>query len=285
MSQLSRSDQANDRKGKKNRPNPRNRRAKKEAAAVQAESVEEKCCDLLRGPLCEKCKVVQELEMAKANLAQAKMDYEIEKLRQEAAEVRKEAKVLSGEFVEEELPIPCVLDQHDSLGFFARINKVNCFFCLALVLASCLTASIYWLFGVLAGVAGLWYFGMAKPKKVGLVRASDRIVEVSRETGIDQDLLSYMAFAFAFTDGSVKNCLNAKHQARQWIRDHRSHWPEHVVLDQVAGVVALVNREMFLETTCFEAWEQELDGFKSMHDRARWRREGVSPSGGAAPRA
>jgi len=97
--------------------------------------------------------------------------------------------------------------------------------------------------------------------------------------------LSYMAFNFAFTDGSVKNCLNAKHQAKQWIRDNQPTWPEHIVIDQVGAVIALVNRDMYMESTCFNAWEAEVDGFQSMHDRSRWRKEGISPAGGKAPRS
>jgi hypothetical protein len=119
----------------------------------------------------------------------------------------------------------------------------------------------------------------------GLKRASDRIREVADASRVDVDLLSAMAFAFAFTDGSVRNCLNAKHQARQWIRDHRSWWDEATAIDQVAAVVALVNEEQFLESVCFEAWERTGLGFETMAKRSAWRRDGVSPGGGTAPRA
>lgn len=140
--------------------------------------------------------------------------------------------------------------------------------------------SLFVVMGI-ASMAGLWWRKNTGPSD-SVMRASDRIKEASETSGVDLDLLAHMSFQMAFSDGSVRDCVNAKHQARQWIRDNRPKWREVTALDQVAAVIALVNKEMFVETVCFTAWAGD-GGFQTMHDRRRWRREGVAPDGGCAP--
>lgn len=114
--------------------------------------------------------------------------------------------------------------------------------------------------------------------------AHDYIVRTSHVTGVDCDLLAYMAYTMAFTDGTVKNCLNAKHRAMAWCNENRQWWPESVKIDQVAAAVALSSSELFVEKVCFNEWANHgQHGYRSMQVRNDWKSGGVSPHGDTAP--
>lgn len=147
-----------------------------------------------------------------------------------------------------------------------------------------ITVGAFWVVFNVPAFMLVWWYGLCHIQvPVGIIRASDRILDAATRTGVDVELLAYMAENFGLTDGSQTTLINAKHAAIQWAREHRDNWSALTRIDQVAGAVALVTEGMFFDNVLFGLWDGTGDAYASMFSRQRWRKKGISPGGYRLP--